>query len=1056
MPRGSLSRLSLLSLFISYSTALPTECEGRADGGDCHKSLYRYYYDPASGDCQRFIYTGCGGNSNRFIRRSHCREKCLEGRIPPNQQKEQTINTQETLIPMSSSDSMVRPPLSTSHSVQPASDDSSPPPVPQCSGCDPLFGLCLPDGACGCRKGYKKAGRICIDLDECELSGVCPDTATCINTLGGFHCNCGPDTKCNPKLDPYEHLTPPPPPSTNAPFIYTPPSNPIPTTDIPPLDESSCAEPFDMKINENCGVMLPRFYYESISKECRAVLYGGCKLTSSNVFTSRKDCEVLCIKKIFKSRVSSTSTPDENSISSHLPYSSPSSPSFTPPPSTTRFPPLPWEVSSTTTSPDPFGLLSRVRSTTPSTTTTDLPQSAPSIPSFPSEGRVDLPQSAPSLSSMGSEERVDDTLLPSTPSTCLLPFDESQREECISSTWIERFYYDGHEKSCVAFWFDSSCGEKEKEGEGKNQFKTEEECKRCINGFDPQKDLIEITPPLSISLKEKNHFTTHSPIHEGEKEEEEVMEEEEEEEDTHREEIVHPTSSIAPTHSPIEERKEEEVNEEEEKKKTEEAYLSIKNRGPCSGILDSRLEDDCDEGNWEMKYFFSSDKGSCRPFWYGGCNVDVHNFYPTLESCLLSCGSHYPVEASHFNQTVHHYAKKEKEGETTTPTPITISTITPEVISWTTKVAPIDISISGEEMTTTQAPPTPPPSLPAYTVYPIEHSIKNRGSISYSTTEETHPAEEEYEESEQPPSIPAGAATDPCDDPVDPRLEEECTETWEYRSYFDPIHNKCVKFWFGGCDVKSRNLFLDAEACRAVCHHKFPDGRMLTTVVPPTTTPPIPSTTSILPTTAPLSTSLPSLPPLPPLSSIPHSHTLSPSPPTNSSPSTGHSTDTPHSSPLIASDPSLDHSLHLHHQSLDSSEDDPPQAPPSQFIPSPSIPLQLSQESTGEMRTSRVPVEIKDHGSSDVTEERKPSTITLKGFTAAFVTKVTVRTARESPPPEKKDERDVEDEEETTLPFPHSTSLPSLQSTTLSSSASPFLPSCMMLLLICRSLPWLL
>lgn len=41
------------------------------------------------------------------------------------------------------------------------------------------------------------------DLDECELSGVCPVTATCINTLGGFHCNCGPDTKWNYNVVPY-------------------------------------------------------------------------------------------------------------------------------------------------------------------------------------------------------------------------------------------------------------------------------------------------------------------------------------------------------------------------------------------------------------------------------------------------------------------------------------------------------------------------------------------------------------------------------------------------------------------------------------------------------------------------------------------------------------------------------------------------------------------------------------------------------------------------------------------------------------------------------------
>ncbi|KAF8382411.1 mec-1 [Pristionchus pacificus] len=258
-----------------------------------------------------------------------------------------------------------------------------------------------------------------------------------------------------------------------------------------------------------------------------------------------------------------------------------------------------------------------------------------------------------------------------------------------------------------------------------------------------------------------------------------------------------------------------------------------------------------------MKYFFSSEKGSCRPFWYGGCKIDVHNFYPTLEECKLSCGNHYPVDPSHFNRTVHHYEKKEdkKEDEKTTTTAIPVTTTTPELISWITKLAPIDISISGEETTTTttESPPISHPSIPTYTVYPIEHSIKNRGSISYSTTDyPAHPAEEEYEETESPPSIPAGASTDPCDDPIDPKLEEECTETWEYRSYFDGAAKKCVKFWFGGCEVKSRNLFLDAEACRAVCHHKMNDTPVISTVAPPTTPPTVPSTTSIIPTSAPL------------------------------------------------------------------------------------------------------------------------------------------------------------------------------------------------------------
>ncbi|GMT10671.1 hypothetical protein PFISCL1PPCAC_1968, partial [Pristionchus fissidentatus] len=331
-------------------------------------------------------------------------------------------------------------------------------------------------------------------------------------------------------------------------------------------------------------------------------------------------------------------------------------------------------------------------------------------------------------------------------------------------------------------------------------------------------------------------------------------EEEEEEEKEKEREYLHSTSTSTSTPIPAEEQEEEE--DEEEKRKTEEAYLSIKNSGSCSGILDSRLEDDCDNGNWKMRYFFSSEKGKCRAFWYGGCKVDVHNFYPTEEACKLSCGNHYPVEEGHFQQAVQHYEKKEKkEEERTTTTAKSVTSTTPKVVSWTTKLAPMDVEISGEESTTTtQAPPTSQqPAAAAYTVYPIEHSIKNRGSISYSTTEMPHPAEEDYDEKELPPSIPAGAASDPCDDPIDTRLEEECSTTWEYRAYFDASAKKCIKFWFGGCEIKSRNLFLDSEACRAVCHHKLPSSSpLIISTLPPPTTTSIPSTTSIIPTTSPL------------------------------------------------------------------------------------------------------------------------------------------------------------------------------------------------------------
>lgn len=227
------------------------------------------------------------------------------------------------------------------------------------------------------------------------------------------------------------------------------------------------------------------------------------------------------------------------------------------------------------------------------------------------------------------------------------------------------------------------------------------------------------------------------------------------------------------------------------------------------------------------------------------------------------------------------------------------------------------------------------------------------------------------------------------------------------------------------------------------------DTPVISTVAPPTTPPTVPSTTSIIPTSAPLSTSDPSSSSL----HLSHSHALSQFPPTKFSPSTGDTMDDlPQYAPLTASTPSLSSHDHQSQQTFDSSEDDHSQAPPGPFVPSESTPDPIvSEESTGEMRTSKVPEEIQDQSEEKV---KRPSTITLKGFTAAFVTKVTVRTARESPPPPE-ERMNIQEDEETTLPsFTDGTSH---EPTTLAytSTTESYVPSCTVLAIICSFLPWL-
>ncbi|MCA9556844.1 MAG: BPTI/Kunitz domain-containing protein, partial [Myxococcales bacterium] len=60
------------------------QCEARCadictlppEVGDCDAAIPRWYYDPAVGHCAEFVYGGCGGNANNFETREACEGAC--------------------------------------------------------------------------------------------------------------------------------------------------------------------------------------------------------------------------------------------------------------------------------------------------------------------------------------------------------------------------------------------------------------------------------------------------------------------------------------------------------------------------------------------------------------------------------------------------------------------------------------------------------------------------------------------------------------------------------------------------------------------------------------------------------------------------------------------------------------------------------------------------------------------------------------------------------------------------------------------------------------------
>ena len=52
-------------------------CDQPKDPGPCYAHIPRYYYDSSSGQCEEFIYGGCLGNSNRFLTQKECEQACV-------------------------------------------------------------------------------------------------------------------------------------------------------------------------------------------------------------------------------------------------------------------------------------------------------------------------------------------------------------------------------------------------------------------------------------------------------------------------------------------------------------------------------------------------------------------------------------------------------------------------------------------------------------------------------------------------------------------------------------------------------------------------------------------------------------------------------------------------------------------------------------------------------------------------------------------------------------------------------------------------------------------
>ncbi|XP_039198328.1 kunitz/BPTI-like toxin [Crotalus tigris] len=79
---GLLLLLGLLTLWAELTPVSgryrPRFCYLPAKPGPCQAFIPRFYYNPTSNKCQKFIYGGCGGNDNNFGTRDQCHYTCVK------------------------------------------------------------------------------------------------------------------------------------------------------------------------------------------------------------------------------------------------------------------------------------------------------------------------------------------------------------------------------------------------------------------------------------------------------------------------------------------------------------------------------------------------------------------------------------------------------------------------------------------------------------------------------------------------------------------------------------------------------------------------------------------------------------------------------------------------------------------------------------------------------------------------------------------------------------------------------------------------------------------
>jgi hypothetical protein len=215
-------------------------CNLQLDAGRCEGHFESFFYNIATGLCEPFQYTGCGGNANRFHTRDQCESLCLRGapaRLGSVASFAPQPNPDPAAALLAGQNNLVRPAPPVEYPTRPQQQE----PTSECEHPKET-------GPCNEFKTkwfYNKADGTCNRFHW----GGCGGNNNRFDTEHECRAKCG---------------------------------NHIPTCMLP-------------KVGGPCAGKNERYYYDRATQQCTRFEYSGC-LGNNNNFRSIQDCEAMCVR----------------------------------------------------------------------------------------------------------------------------------------------------------------------------------------------------------------------------------------------------------------------------------------------------------------------------------------------------------------------------------------------------------------------------------------------------------------------------------------------------------------------------------------------------------------------------------------------------------------------------------------------------------------------------------------------------------------------------------------------------------------------------------------